>query len=203
MDYQWLQIQFDQNPDKSKADLAKALGLEPPAVSKILKGTRQIKAHEYVTMRRYFGLPVDGENAVSNQSVLKPLSKDIQEQYLADDAGNGGDENWIIPETILSQHTDTSPNKIKVFKIKETIMEPDFKKGEPVLVDLSANLPSPPGVYIIFDGYSYLARQCEIVSGSDPTQIKISARNDSFDPQIISLKDCRIIGRVIAKLQWL
>lgn len=203
MDYQWLQTQFTQNPDKSKADLAKALGLEPPAISKILKGNRQIKAHEYVTMRRYFGLPVDGENAIANQSILKPLSHDNQESFLSDNGHSGDEQNWIIPEEILSQHTQTSPENIKIFTIKESVMEPDFKRGEPVLVDLSNNFPSPPGVYIIWDGYSYLARQCDIIAGSEPPQIKISARDESFNPQIISLDGCQIVGRVIAKLQWL
>ena len=63
MDSQWLKEQFDCNPDKSKAGLARALNLEPPAISKILNGTRQIKAQEYNLMRQYFGLPIDGENA--------------------------------------------------------------------------------------------------------------------------------------------
>ncbi|MCB1531890.1 MAG: hypothetical protein KDJ35_03370 [Alphaproteobacteria bacterium] len=203
MDYQWLQLQFEHNPDKSKAGLAHALGLEPPAISKILKGNRQIKAHEYVKMRRYFGLPVDGENAVSSQSVLKPLSQNHQESFLQDKSDTADQENWIIPETVLNRHTSTSTDKIKVFSIKETVMEPDFKNGEHVLVDLSDTLPSPPGVYIISDGYSYMARHCEIITGSKPPQIKISARDENFNQHTISLDDCKIIGRVIAKLQWL
>ena len=203
MDYQWLQTQFEHNPNKSKAGLAKALGLEPPAISKILKGNRQIKAHEYVTMRRYFGLPVDGENAIASQSVLKPLSSEDQSAFLSDNADPDSGQNWVIPEEVLSQHTKASAENIKIFTIKEGNMEPDFKKGEPVLVDLSNNFPSPPGVYIISDGYSYLARQCEIVPGSKPPEIKISARDESFNPQVILLEDCQIVGRVIAKLQWL
>lgn len=154
-------------------------------------------------MRRYFGLPVDGENAVANQSILKPLSQDGQDTFLSDNAPSRDEQNWIIPEEILSQHTNTSPENIKIFTIKESVMEPDFKRGEPVLVDMSNEFPSPPGTYIISDGYSYLARQCEIISGSEPPEIKISARDEHFKAQVISLKDCKIVGRVIAKLQWL
>jgi len=201
MDYQWLQIRFEQNPRKSKAGLAKALGLEPPAISKILKGNRQIKAHEYVTMRRYFDLPVDGENAVSSQSIIKPLSQ--QDGFLSDNDAPDENQNWIIPEDILKQHRETPAEKIKIFTIKENIMTPEFKRGATVLVDLSHTLPSPPGGYIIFDGYSYLARHCEIITGSEPPKIKISAHDKNFNPQIIALESCEITGRVIAKLQWI
>lgn len=44
------------HPKKTKAQLARLLGLEPPAVSKILAGTRQIKAQEYMKMREFFCL---------------------------------------------------------------------------------------------------------------------------------------------------
>lgn len=203
MDARWLQTQFDLNPDRTKAHLANELGLEPPAISKILKGTRQIKAHEYIVMRRYFNLPVDGENAVANQSVIQPLAHDEQASFLSDGGKQSDDENWIIPQSILRQHTKTTADKIKIFTIQENLMEPAFKRDDPVLVDLSDQFPSPPGVFIISDGYSFLARQCEIVSGARPPEVKISAHDKGFTQQSVQLDDIQIIGRVIAKLQWL
>ena len=203
MDFQWLQIQFDLNPKSTKAGLAKALGLEPPAISKILKGTRQIKAHEYHIMRRHFNLPVDGERATSNQSVLTPFTPDNQETHLSENEQDHSDQNWIIPEKILKNHTKTSPENIKIFTIQESLMEPSFRRDEPVLVDLSEQVPSPPGVFIIFDGYSYLIRQCEIIPGTKPTKVQISAHDAKFKPQSLYLSDFKIIGRVIAKLHWL
>lgn len=203
MDYQWLQTQFALNPNKSKAGLAKALGLEPPAVSKILKGNRQIKAPEYAIMRRYFGLPVDGERAASPQNMIEPLSGNQQSLHLQEHEKDRHDQGWLIPENILSQNTQTTPENLKTFIVKERVMEPDFKYGEAVLVDLSNNFPSPPGAYIIYDGYSHLVRQCELLQGSAPVEIRISARDKAFMPQTISLEECQIIGRVVAKLQWL
>ena len=203
MDFQWLQTQFDLNPDKTKAGLAKALGLEPPAISKILNGTRQIKAHEYHVMRQHFSLPVDGGRAVSNQSVLSPLHQDVKSTHLSEGSQDDSDQSWIIPDSILNGHTKTPPENIKTFTIQESLMEPDFRRGEPVLVDLSDVLPSPPGVFIIFDGYSYLIRQCEIITALKSTEVKISARDEEFKPQCLRLDQFKIIGRVIAKLQWL
>lgn len=203
MDAQWLNKQFELNQDKSKAGLAKALRLEPSAVSKILKGTRQIKAQEYATMRQYFGLPVDGEKSIGNRKsasyTLEPLS---QPENLRDSDTSRGEE-WVIPSAVISQRTKADSRNIKIFSVDETAMEPDFKRGEPVLVDLSDTEPSPPGVFVVSDGFGYLIRQCEFVAGSNPAEIKLSAVVKNFQPQILGRDDFKIIGRVIAKLQWL
>jgi len=203
MDSQWLKRQFDCNPDKSKAGLARALQLEPPAISKILNGTRQIKAQEYNLMRQYFGLPVDGERA-----------SDLPENSYRLDTLAGGtgmmeaeretrEDSWIIPAEILSQRTQAPPNKIKIYNVKENFMEPDYKRGEHVLIDLSDKNPSPPGAFIISDGFGVMLRNCEYVPNSDPAEIRVSACNTSFQTQILQQNDFDIIGRVIAKLQWL
>ena len=203
MDSQWLKTHFDLNPQKTKAGLAKALGLEPPAVSKILKGSRQIKAHEYATMRRYFELPVDGENSMTsdkNSVVLKTLTA---HQHMEEHGDNTQNSSWVIPANILGQHTQASPENIKIFKVEESLMEPDFKRGEHVVVDLSGQTPSPPGVFIVSDGFGYLIRQCEILPGQRPFMVMVSARDQAFTPQKLKLSEFKVIGRVIAKLQWL
>ena len=204
MDSQWLKTQFSLNPTKTKAGLAAVLGLEPPAISKILKGSRQIKAQEYAIMRRYFGLPVDGEGSLKqnkNAYVLEPLNRD---EGLKDrDFGHEAEGEWVIPADILSQRTSATSNQIKVFEVKEHLMEPDFRHGERVLVDMSDKNPSPPGAFVVSDGFGYLIRLCEFVAGSQPPEVKVSAKATDFHPQVLKLNDFTIIGRVIAKLQWL
>ena len=200
MDAQWLTAQFDFHPEKTKADLAKALNLEPPAISKILKGTRQIKAQEYMIMRAFFGLPVhdfknhqNGESFVFEQ--LQPASS------LKDN--ENADAQWMIPAEIIQKRTNAQAENIKSFRVADQMMVPEFHRDEHVLVDLSDTKPSPQGAFIVSDGYGYLLRNCEFVPQSDPVQIKISALKDTFEPQILKPEDFEIVGRVIAKLQWL
>ena len=201
MDSQWLITQFKLNPDKTKAGLARALSLEPPAISKILKGTRQIKAQEYAAMREYFGMPNDGTGGIAkhkNSYVLTPLSP---ENGLAEKGERLESAEWVIPANILSGRTNASSDKIKIFEVKESTMEPDYRRGENVLVDLSDQIPTPPGVFVVSDGFGYLLRLCEFLPGSRPPEIRVSAKNKSFQPQILKRDEFRIIGRVIAKLQ--
>lgn len=203
MDAQWLEAQFRINPGKSKAELARALGLEAPAVSKVLAGIRQIKAHEYVGMRKFFDLPVDGEQAVSfgTSYVLKPLNnKELEERVRTD---HEGDNAWVMPASLLKAHTEAEPEQIKIFAIQENAMVPDFMPGEQVLVDLSDKRPSPPGVFVVSDGLGYIIRQCSYVPHSQPPEIKLSSIDTKYDSCTLPLEKTEIIGRVIAKLQWL
>ena len=206
MDSQWLKHQFDCNPERSKAELARFLGLEPPAISKILNNSRQIKAQEYNAMRRFFGLPVDGEHAAAmpeNAYRLEALAGE-QAPFL-NDAADGGThtDSWVLPAEIVSQRTNASPDKIKIFTVQEHVMEPDFRRGEPVLVDMSDIEPSPAGAFIVSDGFGYMLRLCEFIPNSDPPEIRVSARMKGFQTQTLKLEDFTILGRVIAKLQWL
>jgi hypothetical protein len=201
MDSQWLKMQLAYNPDKSKADLAKTIGLQASGISKILAGTRQIKAHEYIAMRRFFGLSVDGESATgpgrsASSYTIKPLDPDA----LQEEGQKFTDSEWVIPANILTSRTQAPPDKIKIFKVSETAMEPDFKQGEHVLVDLSDQKPSPPGVFLVSDGFGYMIRNCAFVPKASPPTVRISARQDGFMSQTLKLEDFTIIGRVIAKL---
>lgn len=199
MDSEWLKTQFRINPDKSKADLAAALGIGAPAISKMLAGVRQIKAGEYVQMRRFFGLPTDGDSAAGGNTkdryVLEPLGMKEKESAAAGDS-------WVIPANLLKGHTAAPPEKIRIFTVRESAMAPDFMPGEQVLVDLSDQKPSPPGVFIISDGIGHIIRRCEHVPQSQPPQVRLSTASGKFESHVLPLKDAGLVGRVIAKLSW-
>lgn len=197
MDSQWLKTQFDLHPDKSRADLARTLALDPPAISKILAGGRQIKAHEYVAMRRFFGLPTDGERAVAGGGYrLQTLVKGMAEKEHPEDQ-----DAWIMPASLLELRTGAPPEKICIFTIRDNSMEPDFAVGAQVLVDLSDTTPSPPGVFILSDGLGHVLRQCDIIPGETPLQVNIQAKTGTAFR--LPLLNAAIIGRVIARLDWL
>lgn len=206
MDADWLKTQFRFNPGKTRAELAKALGLEAPAVSKILNGTRQIKAQEYIVMRRFFGLPADDEKASgtaggpgSGTYTLAPLDGGFED---ADDPAASA-ESWTIPAHIFRQRTKASPEQIRIFTAQENVMAPDILLGDPVLVDLSDRTPSPPGIFIVSDGLGYIIRRCEYVPHSNPPEIRLSTSSGKIEPLTLPLGKAGILGRVIAKLQWL
>lgn len=201
MDSQWLKTQFTLNPAKTKAGLARELGLNPAAISKILNGTRQIKAQEFALMCGYFDVAsVTSVNQHKDSYIISPL---MAGQELQEDAAASGRSEWIIPANILSQRTKAPSGQIKIFQVKENSMEPAFRNGEHVLVDQSDTRPSPPGIFVVSDGFGHMVRQCEYIGGADAGEIRISAKDKSFQPQTLKDGEFRIVGRVIARLQFL
>lgn len=61
MDAKWLRDQIALT-GKTQADLARALGMAPPMVNKMVKGKRGIKAAEADVIRRFFGVQLVESN---------------------------------------------------------------------------------------------------------------------------------------------
>jgi transcriptional regulator with XRE-family HTH domain len=194
----WLRAQFTVHPDKNKAELARALGLEPPAISKILSGMRQIKAHEYLMMRRFFGLPVDGEKAISPPAYAGAHTGALH------DSGDLLPPEWDIPAAIQparqQPQQDTAHN---IFTVTDHFMEPAFTRDETVLIDPQDRTPTPSGTFVVSDRFSHMVRLCEMVPGSNPPEVNVMAADKSFQTQTLKLGDFEILGRVVGKVSWL
>lgn len=154
-------------------------------------------------MRRFFGLPVDGERAargtVPDRSyVIAPLQAGLSEP-----AADLPQESWVVPAHLFAHRTQAAPEQIRIFTVQDNAMAPEFAAGETVLVDLSDGRPSPPGLFVISDGLGPIVRHCAVVPQSKPVQVRVTARNAMVEPCILLLDKVEIIGRVIARLQWL
>lgn len=199
MNGKWLETQFKIHSEKTRVGLAIKLGLDAPAISKILSGKRQIKASEYLGMREYFGLTdAANQGASADGYVLRPFAQGGLSDQVAESDGNA----WVMPERLLREKTKAPPEQIRIFDVPDSAMVPDFQKGEQLLVDLSDTKPSPPGVFVVSDGMTHMIRSCEYVPHSDPPKIKLNANNQKFS-YVMELDKAEIVGRVIAKLQWL
>ena len=199
MNSQWLNVLFKTYPEKTKKSLADFLGMEPPAVSKMLNGTRQIKAEEYVAMRTFFGMGNDGDHAVTTRGSLDVISKDSGRQFLTEGRLPSG--QWDSAQNIAQEHSNIVYKATMVIENPDDYMEPDFKVGEKILVNLDDRTPDLKGVFVVSEGINYMVRECETVTNKGVSQFKISAKKDDFVPQILEMNDLYIIGRVIGKVE--
>lgn len=198
---QWLNDQFKHNPDKKKAQLARALGLEAPAISKILNGSRQLKAHELEIIKHFFDTEVPVNISIDPSSGVyehKLESTNGQAAFYDSRKQSDSENEWMMPEPMKKAALD--PHKTRIFKSGDDAMAPEFRSGEFVLVNTGDK--TPPGIFMITDGYSQMIRQCELLSNNaDGSQIKVSAHSKNFIPQILFEDDLHIIGRVVGKAQ--
>ena len=95
------------------------------------------------------------------------------------------------------------PEKIKIFSVHEKAMAPEFSEGEQVLVDLSDTDPKNPGFFVVHDGFAHIIRHCAYIPHSKPARVRMTAQSAKIPPFEAPAAKARLIGRVIAKLQWL
>ncbi len=197
---EWLTEQLETHPEKSKADLARALNIDPPAVSKILNGTRQIKAIEYVRILEFLGvsankrgLPVaEAEHARASKEAIAGL----YEQEFAN-------PEWDIPKTLPGFGQDKQPERHTTFEVADKFMQPVLRLGDHVLIDVSIEPDNDPHPFLISDGYSEMIRLCSYKKNSHPRILEIGAHSKDFQAQKLGEEEFQILGKVVAKLEWL
>ncbi|GAN66875.1 S24 family peptidase [Acetobacter orientalis] len=122
--------------------------------------------------------------------------------HVASENGNIPVDQWQIPARFLEAFTDNIQS-LAIIQVRGDSMEPDYHSGERVLVDLAHRTPTPPGVYVVWDGLGLVMKRLEVVFGSsDPIQVKISSINPAYDSYERPLDDLVISGRVVAKWMW-
>lgn len=108
---------------------------------------------------------------------------------------------WSMPADYLRAFA-AEPGAIRIIRVAGDSMEPEYPAGERVAVDTSHTIPSPPGVYVLWDGFGLVLKRVEILLGSDPPKIRLSSINPAYQPYERYLSEVVINGRVIGKWMW-
>lgn len=105
---------------------------------------------------------------------------------------------WLFPEEYLRSEINASATKTMVMPVKGDSMEPTYRPGDRVLVDLSQRTITEDTVYVISDGHSAprIKRLVEVMF-SKPRRVKIVSDNVAIDDQEVDLEALTIIGRVV------
>lgn len=108
---------------------------------------------------------------------------------------------WSLPADYLRSYV-TSPASVRIIRIVGDSMEPHYAAGDRVLVDTSHRTPSPPGVYVIWDGFGLVLKHAEVLAGRRPTMVRLSSDNPAYAPYEVAVDDLQVQGRVMGKWVW-
>jgi phage repressor protein C with HTH and peptisase S24 domain len=109
---------------------------------------------------------------------------------------------WSLPEPLVKMQTSSPASALKVISVAGDSMAPDFLPGERVLVDTSHKVPSPPGAYVLWDGFGIVLKRLEIIPNSEPPSVRLIPRNAQYATYERPLADVHIHARVIGKWTW-
>ena len=109
---------------------------------------------------------------------------------------------WVMPKTLIEAHTLSARDHLRILQIVGDSMAPEFQPGERVMVDLSDKTPSPPGVFVLWDGLGLVVKRVEYIPDPDRPAVRLISANTAYATREVPLLDCQINGRVIGKWNW-
>jgi phage repressor protein C with HTH and peptisase S24 domain len=104
---------------------------------------------------------------------------------------------WMFPDPVIRHEFRTRPENLNIITIDGDSMEPLLSTGDRILVDTSQRIPTPPGIFVIWDGMGLVAKRVEHVPHSDPPKVIIKSVNPEYQTYEREAEEVKIIGRVI------
>lgn len=113
------------------------------------------------------------------------------------------DENVAIvgvhtmPSASFREAYGMSSSRIRILAVKGNSMEPKLWPGQRVMVDIEDRTPSPPGIFVVWDGLGLVLKYVEVVANSEPLRVRISSANAAFQAYERNIGEAYINGRVV------
>ncbi|TXL70129.1 S24 family peptidase [Vineibacter terrae] len=104
---------------------------------------------------------------------------------------------YSFPRDGFRQLYGAPPDAVRIISVVGDSMTPTLFPGQKVMVDLTDRRPSPPGIFVVYDGLGLVLKRVEVVFGSDPPRVRISSDNQNHAPYERTLDEAHINGRVI------
>lgn len=168
-----------------------------------------VERDEILALAGVGGLGEPGESPPKHVVAAEIRMAAVEELDVTAAAGDGADveqghvlRTWLMPRDIVSIATDSALNAVKIIRIKGDSMTPSFHPLDRVLVDTGDTLPSPGGIFVVWDGLGLVVKRVQVVPHTDPPRVKITSDNPKYEPYERALGVAYIQGRVIGKWLW-
>lgn len=149
MDMEWLKEQLDKRGKGAQARLAKALNLDPSAISRMLKGTREVKTRELPVIEAF--LQTNGKKIALPAFQGAPRDFGMEKLPILG-TGEGGEDgsqpfNGDVIDMVPRPPTLSDARNAYGLFVSGNSMEPRYHHGE--LVYIHPGRPVTPGCYVL------------------------------------------------------
>jgi transcriptional regulator with XRE-family HTH domain len=111
--------------------------------------------------------------------------------------------HWQVPSGVVRGYSTAPAEELRIITVMGDSMEPTLQPGQRVLVDTGDRMPSPPGVFVVWDGLGLVVKRLQVLPHSDPPRVKITSDNTKYDSYERTIEEAYIQGRVIGQWRWL
>lgn len=145
------------------------------------------------------------------ENIAAPSRSKTQQDYvtvprIAVDASAGGGsviseekegESYYFRKEWIRESLGAEPSGLRMLYVRGDSMEPTLCHNDIILVDTARKTPSPPGIFVLFDGYGLVAKHVEYAAGSKGQRLRIISDNPQYSTYERSADEAIIIGRVV------
>ena len=104
---------------------------------------------------------------------------------------------WLLADPLIRHEFRARPEDLRMITVDGDSMEPLFSSGDRILIDVSRQLPVPPGIFVIWDGMGLVTKRIEHVPHSEPPRVVIKSVNPEYDSYERLADEIRIVGRAV------
>lgn len=191
------------------AQLAEKTNSTPQQIGRLEKGERRLTTDWMEKIAHAFGvLPEDlmsdnhGERVVIPELNINTITADLNQKTATNVAE---DDNilseWALPKQLLANQVG-SDSTMRIIQVMGDSMIPEFNPGDRVMINTADRNPSPPGVFVLWDGFGLIIKRCEMVPHSRPPRAILSSTNENYATYEMDMTELDIQGRVVGKWQW-
>lgn len=209
-------------PGKTQRALAKLLGVDPAAVSRMTKGFRQAKVRELATIAGYLDEPIPAallaqaeqeERAAPQADQASTNIPEVDARTGAGLAADGATINvpdgayivsedqvrgtWSMPLDYLRFELRVPKLAVRLVEVIGDSMQPTLYPGDRIMVNTADRRPSPPGIFALWDGLGLVVKRVEHIPNTDPLIYRISSDNPHHATYERTEEEVNIVGRVV------
>ena len=168
------------NPSTTRlAKIAEALGVSVTYLAGLEESKNRLKPgnDEYVTI----------------SSILVAASAGGGTMVIEEQQG----EPYYFRRSWVRDRLNSKPEDLRMIFVQGDSMEPTLCSNDMILVDVTRTNPSPPGIFVLFDGLGLVTKRLEFLPNSTPPSLRILSDNPQYQPYERTLAEAQIVGRVV------
>ncbi len=191
------------------AELADKIGSTPQQIGRLEKGERRLTTDWMEKIAIALDVPAEdlmssshGERVVIPEIAMH-TNAGVKSKNPKSDVAESKDilSEWSLPKQLLANQVGAE-STMRIIQVMGDSMQPEFNPGDRVMVNTADRMPSPPGVFVLWDGFGLIIKRCEMVPHSKPPRVVLSSANANYATYEMEAKALDIQGRVVGKWQW-
>lgn len=205
---------------RTAAAFARAADIDEVTYRSYENGNRNLPTDAARMIARHLGVRWEwllfGEDVREGTAELQPPKKrqadgmlSIAELEVRAYAGAGALETiedvrheWKLPRDLVRGQTSAPEAALRLITVYGDSMFPTIQPGQRVMVDTEDKTPSPPGLFVVWDGLGLVVKRLELIPHSDPLTVRLRSDNDRYSDYERTLDEAYIRGRVVGLWKW-